>query len=64
MNLMNYFIFLYIEIKISPARVTPPPKNIFKVIISAKIKYAKIVAIIGSPSGNAATIVGDTYLTE
>ena len=25
-------------------------------------KYAKIVAIIGSPRGNAETIVGDTYL--
>ena len=32
--------------------------------ISPKIIDAKTVAITGSPSGNAETIVGDTYFTE
>ncbi len=46
-----------------PSRVMIPPTNMFMVIISWKIKKAKIVAITGSPNGNAATIVGETYLT-
>jgi len=49
---------------INPTNVINPPKNILIVIASEKNKKAKKVAIIGSPRGNAATIVGDTYLIE
>lgn len=41
-----------------------PPINIFNEIYSEKIKNAKTVAIIGSPNGKAATIVGGTYFIE
>ena len=44
--------------------VINPPKNIFRVIFSEKIKYASIVAIIGSPNGKADAIVGETYRIE
>ena len=40
-----------------------PPINIPNPIISEKIKYANMVAIIGSPSGKADATVGETYLT-
>ena len=62
--MITYLIFLFIEIKINPTKVINPPKNILNVIISENIKYANIVAIIGSPSGKAAAIVGETYFIE
>ena len=55
--------FLYIEITINPEKVKIPPMITFIDIISQKIKYAKIVAMIGSPTGKAATMVGETYFT-
>ena len=62
-NIIHLF-FLYNEISINPTRVTVPPIKILDVIFSEKIKKARIVAIIGSPRGNAAAIVGDTYFIE
>jgi hypothetical protein len=55
---------LFLINKINPNAITTPPKKTWEEIPSLNKTKARIEAIIGSPSGMDAMIVGETYFIE
>ena len=48
----------------TPTIIKTPPKKVAQRTLSEKIIHANSEAIIGSPIGTEATIVGEVYLIE
>jgi hypothetical protein len=57
-------LVLFLINKINPNAITTPPKKTWEEIPSLNKTKARIEAIIGSPSGMDAMIVGETYFIE
>ena len=58
---LNYFCFARMN---SPTMVITPPVSVMNPMISLKSNHANNEAIMGSPIGVEATMVGETCLME